>query len=488
MKSEMGCEVVAFAPMWMRSRHVVGRATCLAAGTINCVLNRILICLLLVVGCRADSPTSGLDLTLTSDNIGPPLVGFGADMNPYLYCHPNWGDVTEANVQDLEAKVIALHPQHVRIFVQLGWFDDVHNDEISRDDPRIRDSFIRTVRLAQRAGATVNLTLWWGFWKTPEASMKRFAEILAMLINDEHLDAIRYVTIGNESNAHEGKIAMDRYNQCYLALDRELTRVGLRDHIHIVSGDLVATNQERWFANLATSLSMVSDGYSVHMYWDYWDTNKLLRRVSEVPRIVDALPQGTKRPLFITEFGVRGKESESLEPGFAADGRPICDTPIQAMQIAWLMIEALNRGYVATVQWDCYDALYDHVMHYGLIGDVKSSWKLRPAYDVLKLFTHTTQPGWCAVKITPDTVGEAPTPQLVAAATRSDDGRTTIYVLNLSDAPRDIRLNVDQDMYATQWDGSTLSKPRSIRTTGGAIRVTLPPRSLVALTSFRPDL
>ena len=224
--------------------------------------------------------------------------------------------------------------------------------------------------------------------------MKRFVEILAMLVNDEHLDAIRYVSVGNESNSYEGKITTERYNACYLAMDRELRRVGFRDRIQIISGELVATNQERWFANLATNLSGISDGYSVHMYWDYWDTAKLRRRVSEVPGIVDALPAGTQRPLYITEFGVRGKESEAHEPGFASDGRPICDTPEQAMQIAWLMLEAINRGYVATAQWDCYDAWYDHFMNYGLIGDVKSGWKLRPAYHVLRLFTHTTQPGW----------------------------------------------------------------------------------------------
>src|SRR3954471_21604693 len=90
----------------------------------------LLICSLVVcVGCRDVPHSNAADLTLTSENIGAPLVGFGAEFNPYLYCHPNWGDVTETNVKDLETKVIALHPQYVRIFMQLEWFDDRHNDE-----------------------------------------------------------------------------------------------------------------------------------------------------------------------------------------------------------------------------------------------------------------------------------------------------------------------------------------------------------------------
>src|SRR2546421_6390416 len=44
---------------------------------------------------------------------GPPIVGFGAQLNPYVYCTPNWGDVNEENVKEYERKVIDLAPQHV---------------------------------------------------------------------------------------------------------------------------------------------------------------------------------------------------------------------------------------------------------------------------------------------------------------------------------------------------------------------------------------
>jgi exo-beta-1,3-glucanase (GH17 family) len=444
---------------------------------------RLLICILVAcLGCRASQSGPAPDFTITSENIGPPLVGFGAELNPYLYCHPNWGDVTEQNVKDLEAKVIALHPQYVRIFMQLGWFDQAHNDEISKDDPRIRESFIRTVRLAQRAGAAVDLSLWFGFWNTPDESMKRYARILSMLVNDEHLDAIRYVTVGNESNAYEETISMQRYNACYLALDRELKRLGMRDHFKIISGGLVAKNQQRWFQNLGANLSQVSDGYSAHMYWDYWDTAKLLRRVSEVRRIVDSLPPDTRRPLFIHEFGVRGKDSETHDPGLDANHVPICDNPMQAEQIAWFMIEAINRGYVATVQWDCYDAWYDRLMHYGTIGDVKSGWKIRPAYHVLRLFTHTTEPGWRAVRI------DGTVEDVSVAATRGDDGRSAMYLLNRSDRQKTVRVRAVANTFVTEWLDGTLHKPREIRARDNLLEISIPSHSLAALTSFRPDL
>src|SRR4051812_3081590 len=79
----------------------------------------LLVMLLSGPGCHTITKHRPPDLTITSENLGAPLVGFGAEFNPYLYCHPNWGDVTETNVKDLETKVIALHPQYVRIFMQL---------------------------------------------------------------------------------------------------------------------------------------------------------------------------------------------------------------------------------------------------------------------------------------------------------------------------------------------------------------------------------
>jgi hypothetical protein len=492
------------------------------------VVNLLALLVFVCAGCASTHEHRDPAFTITPEVIGPPLVGFGAQMNPYLYCTPNWGEVNETNVKDLEAKVVALHPQHVRIFMMLDWFSEKPNDEISKTDPRVRESFLRTVRLAQRAGATVNITLWFGFWKTPEESMKRFADILAMLVNEEHLTAIQYVTIGNETNDHEAQIPITRYNQCYLALDRELKRVGLRDHIKIISGDLTLTNQERWFANIAQNLAQISDGYSIHVYWDYWDTAKLQRRVDEVPRIVAALPAGTQRPLYITEFGVRGVNRRFDEPGYALDGTPIGDTPEQAMQIAWFTMEAINHGYVATVQWDCYVARYDRLMSYGLIDDVRHGFKTRPAYDVLRLFTHTSQRGWRAVKIVNETNSLAPvlrgegggegldafdnternlptgasrpSPQpsplstgereqeLETAAIRSGDGNVCVYVLNRSEREKTIRIGGNL-AFATQWRSGKLSRTRSVRpNSDGVSEIRLPPNSLVALTTLRPDL
>ena len=38
--------------------------------------------------------TFAADFTITTQPAGPPLVGFGGQMNPYLYCKPN--EISEA--------------------------------------------------------------------------------------------------------------------------------------------------------------------------------------------------------------------------------------------------------------------------------------------------------------------------------------------------------------------------------------------------------
>jgi len=135
-----------------------------------------------IVGLLCFAPAqASADATFTvhsDDSIGPPLVGFGAQFNPYLYATPNFpGDVTEENVADLERKVLDLRPQHVRIFFALEWWD-CGEDHIARGDPRMKESFLRTARLAQRCGATINLTYWHGPWPQPQRQAGRFAEIV----------------------------------------------------------------------------------------------------------------------------------------------------------------------------------------------------------------------------------------------------------------------------------------------------------------------
>jgi hypothetical protein len=124
-------------------------------------------------------------------------------------------------------------------------------------------------------------------------------------------------------------------------------------------------------------------------------------------------------------------------------------------------------------------------MHFGLIGDVKSGWKLRPAYDVLRLFTHTAQPGWRGVRVD----AEGKTEQISIAGLRSEHGDLAVYLINRADVPETIRIHCGPKMFETKWQTGRLDRPKEIHADkNGVMEISLPPMTLAALTTLRPKL
>src|SRR2546421_6215319 len=139
------------------------------------MIARVLIIVLLI----SLHAVAAVELVVHPDQvIGPPMVGFGAQMNPYLYARPNWGDVTEENVKDLEQKVVELGPQFVRVFMVPEWKQGKPDGVNKNGDRRMWESFLRTLRLAQRAGANVTLTTWYGHPSKPEETARETAATL----------------------------------------------------------------------------------------------------------------------------------------------------------------------------------------------------------------------------------------------------------------------------------------------------------------------
>ena len=176
------------------------------------------------------------------------------------------------------------------------------------------DSFYKTVELAQHAGAKVNIT-WWFLDRAPkddptvqqqlmQQDMQEFASTLVDLVTNHGLTAVQQITIQNEVNTSWVKPQL--YEQYYRLLDQELRNAGIRDHIKFVGGDLVINNQLTWFNYMAAHMGDVLDGWSVHIYWNYWDTAYMQSRLNGILAIYNAIPVEERKPLSITEYGVRG--------------------------------------------------------------------------------------------------------------------------------------------------------------------------------------
>ena len=384
-----------------------------------------LLSLLFVVGCAT---TRSTDFRITDKPAGPPFAGFGVCMNPYLYAFPNTPDeISPEKLADLEAKIKTLHPQFVRVFFLNSWWEQDTDKSIAKNHPGMRQSLIRTLKLMQDSGATVLLQLWYDpeRYKDPEGVSRRFAQAIADLREKHGLTNIQYATLQNEPNEEDHDITKEQYVRLYRGFDRALRDLGIRDKIKIVGGDLVGENQEHWFEILGRDLSPVLDGFSIHSYWDYWRISTFRYHIAEVLEILNKMPAKERRPIYVTEFGAQGfRDKPGTEPGKSAAGKPVASDPVYSFEIGIFLLDALNTGFAGTAQWDMVDIWYDRKMGYGVIGPVEENFPRKPGYWLLSMFTHTTDPGWRAMKI------DGKVENVWVAAMKGPSGGTSVFVLN----------------------------------------------------------
>jgi hypothetical protein len=341
-----------------------------------------------------------INVAAHSSDLLVPVGGYGAQMNQNVYA-PITGAPLGA-FADLESKVIAQQPTLVRVF-----FNDVQ----ARTLPGALDSFYKTLQLAQRAGATINVTLQSTADLTLSLAVTRFANALNTAVKTYGVSNLRWVTIQNEPNST--KITAAQLEAWYRALDTKLRALGLRDQIRFMGLDLVATNQEAWFDYAANNMSDLLDAYSIHVFWDYWDTAKLEQRLREVHDIIANMPPAARKPVYAMEYGVRGIRTIGTtsfgDPGVwdATQQIPVTQTNVNAFQQGWFDVLAAQLGFAGTVKWDSYYGKYDNGSQaYYMLGqwDDNMIWRVNPVYGVVRLFTQVTCPGWNVTSVEQDSM------------------------------------------------------------------------------------
>jgi hypothetical protein len=338
---------------------------------------------------------------LRANVLVPSLGGYGAQFNQHVYAPVT--NPPAATLPDMEAKVKALEPQLVRIF---------YNDDFEERQPnRVRNlaSFYDTVQLAHEAGATINITYQAVnvARANPVASMTRFADVLEDLVEIQGYTSVSWVTVANEPNGVS--VTQPEYEALYRALDAQLVERGLRERIGMMGGDLIRNNQRSWFQYIAANMNDILDAYSVHIYWDYWNTPFFTEsRLKDVRKIVtEELPVNARKPTYVTEYAVRGIQNfegkPSVESGYWADGTELSRTNIAAFQQLWFDIASVQLGFTGSIKWDAYWGKYNGSYNsvYAMIGRASEGWPLFPAYHALRLLLQTTQRGWQVLQVAP---------------------------------------------------------------------------------------
>ena len=348
------------------------------------------------------------------------FAGYGGQFNHHVYAEISRSvGVTDDNVVDMERKMRALHPQFSRIFFTPAAFSD----------PDRMQSFIRAVLFAQSTGTTINITWQGGTLSVAAGTVQKFADVLIDLVQNRGVTHLRWLTLQNEPN--RTRITPEQYEAAYRALDPFIQSI--RGQVRYMGGDLVRgpdvgpPNQQIWFDYMAAHMSDILDAYSIHVFWDYWDTQKLVDRLTEVRAIVDALPEAGRKPLYVAEYGVRGIRRlngvPQGDPGVWDDGTQISRTNVSAFQHAWFDLLSARLGYQGTSKWDSYFAKYDNATQsYYFIGSPQEGWPVYPLYNFMRLMTTTVKREWQVVNV--DSVPD--TSRLLAAYIGKKGQRTVV--------------------------------------------------------------
>jgi hypothetical protein len=414
----------------------------------------------------AEAPST---FTVTSRVVADGFLGFGAQYNQNLYAQITGVDPT--SLPDVEQKAIDLAPRHVRVFF----------DSAALADADKMQSFQRTIDLAQRSGATINVTYWHGPYANPAQQMSDFAGVLTDLVKNRGMNAVKYVTIQNEPNSTA--LTMATYESLYRELHARLVQSGLRPGIAFVGGDLVSTNQAAWLGYMADQMGDVLDGWSIHVYWDYTDTPKLASRLSDVRALVDAMPAAKRKPLYVTEFGVRGTTAQGEPQPGHIDTKPTETTIVNAFQHGWFDVLAARQGFVTALKWDAYWAKYDGgTQQYAMIAapDASGAWALTPVYHLTRMLDRAV-PAGALVGVDGALAG------IEIAAARGKSGEVAVFGVNTSNTKQDFSIGAPSArlrllVWNAKGDGLADESPGTAITC--IAHVSIPPSTIFVLTSL----
>lgn len=351
------------------------------------------------------------------------LAGYGAQFNNHVYAPITpWprDDEPDDDYDDFEEKVVALQPHLVRIFYNDRW--DGNADGTFPDWQTNYASFVRSVRLAQEAGATIDISFQnLGIARSsPGPAMAKFADVLHDLVVNHGLDHVRWAEVGNEPNSGgAGNVSLAEYEALVRALDAALKARGLDDHLGLMGPGLVENagvptrTHYVWAQALAQSIGGLLDAWGEHVYWFHNDTGRLEYRLRDTWRLMnEVLPPEQRKPVYMMEFGIRGLDTCPGKPLSrntwyeAASGcTEIWRTRIAGFQQLWFAIGSAQLGYTGAAKWDAYWGVYDRTLVppqvYWMVGPATEGSPLTPSYYAMSLLYHTTVPGWQVVRVDP---------------------------------------------------------------------------------------
>jgi hypothetical protein len=358
----------------------------------------------------------------------------------------------------------------------------------------------------------------------PRNQMRRFARIIHEA--RKKFPCVTHATIQNEPNGSKTDIAlkgvpnlsMRLYEHLYRAFADALAELddpqgkfpNLRKAITIVAGDLLqagkakdgADSQDAWLRYLHDNMDKPRDGfpsvldaYSIHVYWKPGPKARGGEFPDKPRNRLDNLEDlatkqlGLTKPIYVTEYGVRFPvKPESNRPG-VLEGKPMERAPESVFEHAWFMARAPQKGCVGLVKWTMYRTdLRTGWGQWGLVDAPSTKCKRTPMFHMMRLFNRIIGQDWLAN-------GLAEKEGILVSRFISPAGaEEAVVILNDHRDNRDVQLtnllNGRSYERAAINSRAELARPPAVTADppNGALRITIPGRGLVALSTRKIGL
>jgi len=436
-------------------------------------------------------------LTVFTDQVaGPPLMGLGAELDPYDTVAPgqiNWALLTQ--------RLEFMRPGFLRVVepasTYFGGYDATGNPTYRWTDPHVQE-LLSILSIAKSLGITVML----GDWGNPliGGDARIPLEFIGQLRNTYAYTNIHYYNVTNEPN-DSSSCDFTCWTGTMKAVATELTGLGYQGWLSLVGPDdanswddtqaaqaldrTVGLDQDNplggdsWLTRTLVSIASLIGAYESHRYATIWGVedgvygDQVRARREQISNL-----DSPAKPYFAAEVGLTARQtspftasslrnagttqsllalmdpSSRTRASVFVDSQPHIAEYNYGVWMGDMMIQAIGAGLAGASAWDLDDAMHvggqygaDNLKRWGFWNSLAgqdgypaSDLALRPWYYTWSVLSRAFPAGSEALVVPSTGV-----PGLRATAARIPDGSgfdLSLAVVNDSDTPRSITLTV----------------------------------------------
>jgi len=338
---------------------------------------------------------------------------------------------TEAHWEMDRKRIMTVQPKVARVWFQIDWMES-SKGVYTWDSPEML-AFYKYLDAFKEAGTEIEFNMGWKIgskahewfnipgvdpWTSAPADLDAYAAstsaVLNELINNRGYDNIKYLTFYNEPNGSWDFEAPGDQQAYYAEMVRKaserLAQDGLRERIEIWGPE--ETGAPAWTRYMKDHVDEHMDGYSFHVYGESYEGLK----AQFAARIDYVKP----KPVHLTEFGWGDDNASNWNAGFANS-----------------VIASANLGVKSALIWQLNGVWSPDP--YGGTNGVYTMWdslvlgmEPRKTFYIGGLLTRYIPEHSEVLKV------DVGSPDVRAAAFRSQDGNYTILLESKAGAPKDV--------------------------------------------------